>query len=167
MTRSRSVVFVLATLAALEVDRAPAAPPGPAVGPAPLFGSPAAVGSPQFSYPAPGIYGSTVFQPFAMPSLSGSGPAYNVPLPPANWRDEVTGKVTVRLPADAKLWVDGRPTKQTGAVREFVTPPVLRPGQTYQYTFRAEWAENGRRVARERAVAVAAARGGDVDLTKP
>jgi uncharacterized protein (TIGR03000 family) len=113
------------------------------------------------------VYGSTVFQPFAMPSLAGSSPAYNLPLPPPNWRDEVTAKVTVRLPADAKLWVDGQPTKQTGAVRQFVTPPVLRPGQPYQYKFRAEWAENGVPVSRERTVAVSAAKAVDVDFAKP
>jgi len=124
------------------------------------------VGAAQFSYPAPGVYGSTVFQPFAMPSLAGS-PSYNVPLPPTNWRDDLTARVTVHLRADARLWVDGKQTKQTGPVREFVTPAVLRPGQTYQYTFRAEWTEGGRTVTRERPVAVRATGTVDVDFAKP
>jgi uncharacterized protein (TIGR03000 family) len=163
MVRSRLVLIALAALVG-PVLAAP--PPGPAAGPPPLFGSPGSVGSPQVSYPAPGVYGSTVFQPFAMPSLS-SSPGYNVPLPPPNWRDDFAAKVTVRLPADAKLWVDGKPTKQTGPVREFVTPPVLRPGQAYQYTFKAEWTDGGKTVTRERPVAVRATAAVAVDFAKP
>jgi uncharacterized protein (TIGR03000 family) len=162
MSRSCLVTFAVAVLAGLPATAAP--PPG--AGPVPLFGSPGSVGAAQFSYPAPGVYGSTVFQPFAMPSLAGS-PSYNVPLPPANWRDDLTARVTVHVPADARLWVDGKPTKQSGPVREFVTPAVLRPGQTYQYTFRAEWTEGGRTVTRERPVAVRATGTVNVDFAKP
>jgi hypothetical protein len=32
----------------------------------------------------------------------------------------------VRLPADAKLMVDGKPTQQTGPLRHFYTPPWSR-----------------------------------------
>ena len=161
MTACRFLIglFVLAIDGASSVAAPPAGPP-------PLFGSPGSVGSPQFSYPAPGVYGSTVFQPFAVPSLTGS-PTYNVPLPPPGWRDELTAQITVRVPADAKLWVDGKPTKQAGAVREFVTPPVLRAGQTYRYHFRAEWSEDGRTVSRDRPVEVQATRSVTVDFAKP
>lgn len=159
MVRFRLVPFVFAALTGLS---AAAAPPA---GPPPLAGSPAAVGNPQVSYPAPGVYGSTVFQPFAMPALSSSG--YNVPLPPPEWRNDFIAKVTIRLPADAKLWVDGKPTKQTGAVREFVTPPVLLPGQAYQYTFKAEWKQDGKTVARERPVVVRGTAKVDLDFAKP
>jgi uncharacterized protein (TIGR03000 family) len=166
MVYSRLVRFALVTLTLAASPVAAAPPGGYSAGPAPLFGSPGAYGPSQFSYPAPGVYGSTVFQPFAMPSLS-SGLSYNVPLPPPNWRTELTARVTVHLPTDAKLWVDGKPTKQTGAVREFVTPPVLRAGPTYQYPFRAVWAVDGRTVVRERPVAVRAAGSADVDFMKP
>jgi uncharacterized protein (TIGR03000 family) len=160
MVRVRLVLLVVAGLAG------PVAAAPPPAGPPPLFGSPASVGSPQVSYPAPGVYGSTVFQPFAMPALS-SSPGYNVPLPPPEWRNDFVAKVTIRLPADAKLWVDGKPTRQTGPVREFVTPPVLRPGQAYQYTFKAEWTQDGKKVTRERPVAVRATGKVDVDFAKP
>jgi uncharacterized protein (TIGR03000 family) len=71
------------------------------------------------------------------------------------------------VPADAKLWVDGMPTKQTGPVRTFYTPPVLRAGLTYKYTFRAEWTENKRNVVRELPVLVRATGTSEVDFTRP
>jgi uncharacterized protein (TIGR03000 family) len=166
MTVPRLVLGLL-SLTSVVAGSALAAPPrGFSAGPTPLFGSPGAYAPSQFIYPAPGVYGSTVFRPFAVPPLSIS-PSYNVPLPPAGWRDELTARVTVHLPADAKLWVDGKPTKQTGAVREFVTPPVLRAAQNYQYTFRAEWAQDGRAMSRERSVTVRATEAVTVDFSKP
>jgi uncharacterized protein (TIGR03000 family) len=166
MNRSWQVTVALMALTAFAAGPAPAAPPrGYSAGPTPLFGSPGAYAPSQYSYPAPGVYGSTVFQPFAVPPLSAR--SYNVPLPPPNWRAELTARVTVRLPADATLWVDGKPTKQTGAVREFVTPPVLRAGQTYRYTFRAEWSEDGRTVSRERPADVRAAGAVTLDFGTP
>jgi uncharacterized protein (TIGR03000 family) len=54
--------------------------------------------------------------------------------PPAGNR----ARVHVRLPADATLLVDGDATQQTGAERDFVTPP-LTPGTTYTYTLKARW----------------------------
>ena len=42
----------------------------------------------------------------------------------------------VRLPADAKLTVDGRKTRQTGALRHFFSPS-LELNKSYHYTF--EW----------------------------
>src|SRR5256885_12981359 len=98
-----------------------------------------------------------------MPSLSGAA-GYNVPPPPDEWPAVAAARITVRLPAEAKLWVDGRPTKQTGPVREFVTPPVLRAGWTYRYTFRAGWAQDGRAVVRERPVPVRATGASEVDF---
>ncbi|HEY1377620.1 MAG TPA: TIGR03000 domain-containing protein [Gemmataceae bacterium] len=163
MSRSLLVNVVLTTLATGPAVAAP--PPGYSAGPNPIFGSPGAFAPSQYSYPAPGTYGSTTFAPNAMPSLSGAVP-YNVPLTD-DWPAVASARVTVKLPADAKLWVDGRPTKQTGAVRQFVTPPVLRAGLTYQYTFRAEWPEDGRTVVRERPVQVRATGSSEVDFTKP
>src|SRR5262249_29481946 len=51
----------------------------------------------------------------------------------------------VRLPADAKLEIEGKMTKQTGPVRRFVSPPVVEvEGQKYIYTLKATWkGENG------------------------
>jgi uncharacterized protein (TIGR03000 family) len=153
------------TAAAGMVVAAP--PPGNfSAGPNPLFGSPGAYNPGQFSYPAPGVYGSTRFTPFGVSPLSSGFPAYDVPLT-NDWPAIAAAKVTVRLPADAKLWVDGKPTKQTGPVREFVTPPMLRAGLIYRYTFKAEWTENGRTVTQERPAQVRATGSTNVNFTTP
>src|SRR5690349_6741172 len=80
--------------------------------------------APQFSYPAPGNYGSTSFRPYTIPPLSGrlTDPLADLP---DEWPGVGPARITVKVPAGAKLFVDGRPTKQTGAVRQFVTPPTL------------------------------------------
>lgn len=46
--------------------------------------------------------------------------------------------IEVRVPADAVVHFDGRPTGQGGAVRHFSTPP-LTPGQAYEYDVSAAW----------------------------
>jgi uncharacterized protein (TIGR03000 family) len=159
---------VLVLFGGVVGGRVSAAPPaGFTPGPNPIFGSPGPYNPGQFSYPAPGTYGSTTFAPFSVPPLSNSVTPYNVPVPPPEWPAVAAARVTIRLPSDAKLWVDGKPTKQTGPVREFVTPPVLRAGLTYQYTFRAEWTHDGQPVIRERPVAVRATGSTDVDFAKP
>jgi uncharacterized protein (TIGR03000 family) len=50
--------------------------------------------------------------------------------------------VTVRLPADAKLFVDDVACPLTSDVRSFATP-ALQPGQQYAYTMRAEVVRDG------------------------
>ncbi len=45
-------------------------------------------------------------------------------------------KLKVTMPSDAQnvtLYIDGRPTKQTGPVRQFISPPVV-VGKSYSYT---------------------------------
>jgi len=75
-------------------------------------------------------------------------------------------RLTVRLPAEAQLWVDNFQPTLTGTVRVLMTPP-LQPGQTYHYTVKAQWDDNGRPVLQERVVNFQA--GGDVtvDFTQP
>jgi uncharacterized protein (TIGR03000 family) len=46
-------------------------------------------------------------------------------------------RVTVNLPANARLWVDQVECPLSSAVRSFDTP-LLQPGQTYYYTLRME-----------------------------
>jgi uncharacterized protein (TIGR03000 family) len=70
----------------------------------------------------------------------------------ASAQADSTAHVTVRVPANAELWVDGSKTTSTGSVREFQSPP-LTPGQ-YTYEFRAHWTENGRDITQTRKVAV-------------
>src|SRR5262249_9706600 len=69
--------------------------------------------------------------------------------------------VVVTLPADARLTIDGHPTRSTSGTRWFVTPP-LRPGQEYTYTFRAELVRPGQTITVARQVPVWAGRQTDV-----
>jgi uncharacterized protein (TIGR03000 family) len=142
------------TLAAGVGRPARAAPPDarpPSAGFHPYFGSPGAAGPPaSFTYPSPGVYSGRVFNPFGTPGIpltATAGPTLRFPKPVL----ELT-RFEVRLPAEARLWANGQPTRQTGAVREFVTPTPLAVGRTFRYTFRAQWEEGGRTIARERVV---------------
>jgi uncharacterized protein (TIGR03000 family) len=51
--------------------------------------------------------------------------------------------IAVRVPADAKIWFDDDSTKQTGAERQFVSPP-LTAGKYFEYQIKAQWNENGK-----------------------
>jgi uncharacterized protein (TIGR03000 family) len=46
--------------------------------------------------------------------------------------------MTVRVPAEAEVWLQGMKASQTGSERVFVSPP-LRPGPEYAYEIRARW----------------------------
>ena len=69
-----------------------------------------------------------------------------------------------RLPAEAKLYVDGRLTNGDGSERTFFTPS-LQAGQKYYYEVKAELLINGEMVTEEKRVVVAA--GADVIETFP
>ena len=49
-----------------------------------------------------------------------------------------TATIVVHLPADAKLTIDGAPTKSTSSERSFITPP-LEVGKAFSYTFEAQF----------------------------
>jgi uncharacterized protein (TIGR03000 family) len=71
--------------------------------------------------------------------------------------------LVVRLPANAKLDIEDTPTKSTGEVRTYRSPP-LAPGKNYTYTLKATWKEGDKEVVRERSVAVHAGEVVRVDL---
>jgi len=50
--------------------------------------------------------------------------------------------IQVTVLPDAEVWFNGVKTNQTGAVRQFQSPP-LEPGSTYTYQVRARWTQNG------------------------
>lgn len=74
--------------------------------------------------------------------------------------------VEVRVPPDAEVWLQDTRMQQTGAVRQFVSPP-LTPGYLYTYDIRARWTENGREVTRTRQLSVLAGYPYQVDFTTP
>jgi uncharacterized protein (TIGR03000 family) len=55
-----------------------------------------------------------------------------------------TSKAIVKLPADAKLFIDEHESGMQGPVREYNTPK-LQSGETYVYRFRAEVTRNGKK----------------------
>jgi uncharacterized protein (TIGR03000 family) len=59
--------------------------------------------------------------------------------------------VRVLVPADARVWFDGDPTRQTGADRTFTTPD-LPEGRRYRYVVRARWTAGGKTVTQTRTV---------------
>jgi len=78
-----------------------------------------------------------------------------------------TADVSVRLPADAKLYFEGVPMELTGPERNFVSPP-LTPGRNYQYEVRAVWSDNqGHEVVQDRKVLVHAGDRLTIDFLSP
>jgi uncharacterized protein (TIGR03000 family) len=83
------------------------------------------------------------------------------------WGQEAAQRATLRiqLPADARLLVEGKETKQSGANRNFTTPP-LTPGKKYHYTFEWTYRKNGKAVTRTRTIYFRAGEKKEVDLTR-
>lgn len=72
--------------------------------------------------------------------------------------------VTIRVPADAKVFAEGQPISVTNGERTFRTP-VLPTGQSYTYTFRVEYTRDGEKVSREKVVSVRAGGASVCDFT--
>lgn len=118
---------------------------------------------------APGIYGSPIpggsmndFAPYAVPGPIAPSPstgpfAPNSPAPaPPVIEDRnsmnaggLRGTVIVRLPADARLYAEGRALNLTSSERTFVTP-ALAADREYTYTFRVEYERDGEVVSQTR-----------------
>jgi len=75
--------------------------------------------------------------------------------------------LTVKVPADAKVLIDDHPTKATGEVRQFETPP-LDPAKKYSYMVKAIFkGKDGKEVVVEEKVMITPGKKTEVDLTKP
>jgi uncharacterized protein (TIGR03000 family) len=84
--------------------------------------------------------------------------------PPLGSPFDKAASVSVTVPADAKIWIDGSPTTSVGTQRRFESPPFT-PGREYTYEFQVSWKQDGRDVTQKRQVRV---RAGDVvNLTFP
>jgi uncharacterized protein (TIGR03000 family) len=79
---------------------------------------------------------------------------------------EAPATLVVRLPADAKLTIEGAPTTSTNDVRWFISPP-LQAGKDYQYTLKAEVTRDGKKVERTREVTVRAGQQNEVTIDLP
>jgi len=73
--------------------------------------------------------------------------------------------IDVHVPEDAVVEFNGTPTTQTGALRQFESPP-LAPGRTYNYEVRAAWiTDDGRQETRTRRVRVEPGQRAEVSFT--
>src|SRR5690349_1096299 len=64
-----------------------------------------------------------------------------------------TAQFTVEVPPAAQLWIDDQPTRQSGAVRQFVTPPLPGNGRS-AYVLRARWRAGERDVEQSRLISL-------------
>lgn len=74
-----------------------------------------------------------------------------------------TARVTVHLPAAARLYVDGILCPLTSDTRAFDTPP-LRPGRDYAYILKAELVRDGQTVTNSKRVLVRSGETSSVDF---
>ncbi len=109
----------------------PAEPAAPAPAMPPVPNAPAA---PAPATPAPAIPAPATPAP---PSLPGT-----LPGPKTSTTIDNSGVLTVWVPFDAKVTVNGRETSSTGSRRQFISYG-LQPGFSYRYVVRAEVVRNG------------------------
>jgi uncharacterized protein (TIGR03000 family) len=88
--------------------------------------------------------------------------------PPADTPSPQGEPATVRvtLPADAKLTIDGHPTKSTASERLFISPR-LELEKDFHYTFKAEFVRDGKTITVKQTVGVQAGRETTVSLDVP
>jgi uncharacterized protein (TIGR03000 family) len=73
----------------------------------------------------------------------------------------------LNVPEGAEVWFDGTQTKQTGPVREFVSPE-LSPGRRYTYSISVRYKDaNGKQVVDTRPIHVRANDWFSIDFTRP
>jgi uncharacterized protein (TIGR03000 family) len=90
------------------------------------------------------------------PATNYSEPQIRQAFYPAPAAAQQSVNVTVLVPtADAQVWFENGATSQRGMERLFHSPP-LAPNQTFTYSIKVRWIENGRTVDQERRVNVQA-----------
>lgn len=72
--------------------------------------------------------------------------------------------LTVAVPTEARIFVNDKPTKTPGEVRQFVSRN-LTPGYRYTYRVRAEWEQDGQLVSRVKTVDLRAGNAARLDFT--
>jgi uncharacterized protein (TIGR03000 family) len=66
-----------------------------------------------------------------------------------------TARIEIRVPEGAVVTLAGQKTRQTGALRQFESPPLV-PGKEYTYDVTVTWNEGGREVVETRELLVRA-----------
>ena len=163
ISRTKRVMIRAGDTKTLEFDERTAQ--SPPLNPPELFADKPTLGSPMAPLiPTPSLPTGTptVNKPLPLPPLGG-GTVTVIPPPQA-----LSGraKITVKLPTGATLFVDSKKNDRAETTREFTTP-VLKTGDLYTYTLRAEWNRNGRAESEERKVEFMAGELHTVDFTLP
>jgi uncharacterized protein (TIGR03000 family) len=99
------------------------------------------------------VYGRVNMPPMIVVPPEGGKPMETPVAPPP--KPGMGANLKFRVPADAKLYVDGRLTTVGGTERSFTTP-ALAPGQKYYYDVRAEMTVGDKLVVEEKRVIVEA-----------
>jgi uncharacterized protein (TIGR03000 family) len=117
-------------------------------------GSPDTPATPRLAAPAyaPAAPARVVYVPVAAPAARPAG--------------ESPAALVVRLPADARLRIDGEATRAGGELRHFLSPP-LAAGKAYHYVLEADLPREGTTLTVRREVAVRAGQQSAVSLTFP
>jgi uncharacterized protein (TIGR03000 family) len=107
-----------------------------------------------YTYTAP----ESAYQSFYSPAAGAESQAEPI--------DPTSMLLTVRVPANAEVWINGARMTQMGTEREFVSPP-LTEGRDYSYDVRARWTEDGREVNRTRKISFHAGERRVIDFEGP
>lgn len=70
------------------------------------------------------------------------------------------------VPADAKIWVDGKQIERKGERYRYQSAPITA-GQKQSFKVRAQWSDDGRVVSQDRTVTVGSGETTKVDFTRP
>jgi uncharacterized protein (TIGR03000 family) len=108
------------------------------------------------------VAGAPVDVNTATPTTAAPQTAPQNPPPPDN-----AAHLQLRVPENAEVFLDGAATTQTGAVREFVSPP-LTPGKRYTYVITVRSTDaTGKVVNDRRPIHVRANDWFSIDFTRP
>jgi uncharacterized protein (TIGR03000 family) len=114
--------------------------------------------APVAAYPPPGpgaVQGAVPASP------DGPGPRIPVRL------TESDVLLSVHVPSDATVWINGEKTTQSGPRREFLSSG-LSPGRSYTFVLAAQWTEpDGRKLERRRRLSVQGGERRNIDFLAP
>jgi uncharacterized protein (TIGR03000 family) len=78
------------------------------------------------------------------------------PVPAAAPAAGTKASLTLKFPAKAKVWLDGRTAAGDDAAERTLTSPPLRAGEKYSFKVKAEWTDGGATRTYDRTVTVGA-----------
>lgn len=112
--------------------------------------------------PYSGGYGGVPLVGAVTPNVPGGQPPAQTPPPPDN-----AAHLQLVVPTNAEVLFNGEATKQTGSVREFVSP-MLTPGKVFAYTIAVRYpGADGKPIDDRRVIQVRANDWFRIDFTRP